>query len=289
MISNYDKMLFAKELQTKVLQRDALDYVLRDKTLFDCGVTAVNDIDFGDPSIGGLLDILKLDINRIPSMTLQELHHCLWMAIGEDWYFCGKALTEGFAELVEASMVDGGLTSINRLFGILAYPHLKPLQELKKEGVDPNEHLQFGGDVYTMQMWIRSFDTWKDDEDYATDIEEENNIFISTDFNAVFDEGNTSLSSVLKKYIDKMHDSDQFKYGIQSIDISKNGEMCLSISMRGTLPRDNNFVFDLKKAMTTANVDIEEGILKRELSLPSRTGQATQILKGILLENGLGI
>jgi hypothetical protein len=295
--NNYNRLLFAKQLEEYRRIEfglsgnfDSQKYKkLSSQLLIDCMMDDYSDINFHDPAIEGLFEILHIPYSSVFNMTVLELSWKM-LEVFETFSFTGAAFSPAVSKIFEASLMPNGLKYINQLYKYLGQGEIDLSAKPSDIAIDEREKERVMGNAYSLSVLIQVDDTSEMDSDYAIIEKTETDIYVTTDLKSLLIDGQENLNKLLERYSIKSNGNHKrYLYEIHCIDVLLNGSAALRMDVYQSIKRDRVISINLLENINKFELmSGGKGFLDELLSLPGITS-AKNIFKAKALEFSLGL
>lgn len=253
----------------------------------DLKCTREQSFDLNDPTIFGLLEILKLTQYDLSTITLWNV----WGVLSE--LSRGDAIglydiQSGLNKILKSSIKPKGLSVLEQFLNACKLRSLKDISRQKRIGIiDIDEKLRKHGSAYQNVVSLVSEDKQEIDSDYAFYEFELTNLFISSSIESCYK--NLSESCNIARKIHGISPGEEDHYGavIDLIYISRNGASVIEFQ-----PKRNIKIFDDKGVVlrdhqfSTVFTGEDPDLIK---TIMSTNDPFHRKIRGKILENDLGM
>jgi hypothetical protein len=208
---------------------------------------------------------------------------------GGGWFVGDIFANPGTQMMLEASMVKGGLKTINQLF---KYAGRNPLsiESIQRNGltrIDPEESNRKGGDLYSIMVRIHDYDY--DDEDSPVQEYYSTELYLTTELSHLFEHGQLFVDSAINELKDDLAKQQSLHLRITEITIFINGQVALvrtpDIDLRVAEKQEYNTLNTLSEfEIFTSDKRFIDQVMKSQIN-----EHVVNKLKGMALENALGL
>jgi hypothetical protein len=251
-----------------------------------------SNINFEDPALTGLFNILGIDYSDVPSLKVSDFIELF--RDGDGIIEHGRIIGEIFANpgaqmILEASLVKGGLDTLNQM---LKYACLNPLSneialhDLNR--IDPEELTKVSGSLYSFRIKIHDNDVDADD-DYCLLEYYSKELYYSTDLKSLLINGQTQLDGAINELLEMSSVQPGLKHHITDIEIYSNGETALHMKCSLNVTGNNGSWLNMINMLPEFDVVTNDKLFCEDYQKVLSSSDVSRRIRGRILENALGL
>jgi hypothetical protein len=293
-LSNAAKISLAMQFLYLEINPDLLLTTPRDQLVVDCMMEDYSNINFEDPALVGLFNILGVDHSEIPGLKVSDFIELFRDGDGiiEHGWLVGEIFANPGAQMIlEASLVKGGLDTLNQL---LKYACLNPLSnEIELYGlnrIDPEELNRVSGNLYSIRIKIHDNDVDSDDDCCLMDMEYySKELYYTTDLKSLLSNGQIQLDAAINELLERSSAQPGLKHHITDIEIYSNGETALHMKCSHNITDSSGSWLNMINMLAEFDVMTNDKLFCEDYQKVLSSSDVSRRIRGRILENALGL